>query len=371
MDYKYEIITEYFAIDEGSGISLQLNLIKWNDNEPKYDLRRWKDGKPLKGLSLTAASLKELCKGMLSFADRFGIYIPEYETFTSRSEKNEIGNIDILPEHPEHTDRSPKIEDAIEDGTIRNYLLRNGIKTVDELIRASEDGSIRNLKGFTKNKEKKIREVLENLANLDERICDEEVSRPMFADMNDQYSELSIYALQLFTKRRKELEKLKDSGYTKIGSLNGIPESSLERIIGKNKMELFYELERKLSNKPEIIITSLWDQEIDTRNGMAAVKRSEGQTLKEIADLEGLSRERIRQMVLNFFAGQEPFLRTIEDKLEREEDKKVALMIMFPEKIHRHLFSLWKRLFGTGDSEEIEGSGKEEKGQISLFDYLE
>ena len=50
MEYTYKKITNYITVTEENGYTIELNLIKWNNNDPKYDLRRWKDGKPLKGI---------------------------------------------------------------------------------------------------------------------------------------------------------------------------------------------------------------------------------------------------------------------------------------------------------------------------------
>ncbi len=45
-----------------SGWTKELNLVSWNDKEPKYDLRDWSPDhtKMGKGLTLTAEELKEL-----------------------------------------------------------------------------------------------------------------------------------------------------------------------------------------------------------------------------------------------------------------------------------------------------------------------
>lgn len=41
-DFKFEIIKEIGVLSEGSkGWRKELNLVSWNDAEPKYDLRDW------------------------------------------------------------------------------------------------------------------------------------------------------------------------------------------------------------------------------------------------------------------------------------------------------------------------------------------
>ena len=41
-EIKYEIVKHIAVLSEGSkGWQKELNLISWNDKEPKYDIREW------------------------------------------------------------------------------------------------------------------------------------------------------------------------------------------------------------------------------------------------------------------------------------------------------------------------------------------
>ena len=66
-EFTYEV-TERIAVlsTNARGWERQLNLISWNDHEPKYDIRDWSpDGSRMaKGISLTEEELKTL-KGIL------------------------------------------------------------------------------------------------------------------------------------------------------------------------------------------------------------------------------------------------------------------------------------------------------------------
>ena len=56
-DFSFEIIEECGVISEGSkGWQTELNIVKWGDNEPKFDIRPWSPDhtKMGKGISLTA-----------------------------------------------------------------------------------------------------------------------------------------------------------------------------------------------------------------------------------------------------------------------------------------------------------------------------
>ena len=62
-DFKYEIIKEIGIISERKGgWSKQLNLISWNDAEPKYDIQDWSPNREKmgKGISLSASELQTL-----------------------------------------------------------------------------------------------------------------------------------------------------------------------------------------------------------------------------------------------------------------------------------------------------------------------
>jgi hypothetical protein len=65
-EIKFEIIKKIGLLSStASGWSKQLNLISWNDREPKYDIREWSpDGEKMgKGVTLSKdelVALKEL-----------------------------------------------------------------------------------------------------------------------------------------------------------------------------------------------------------------------------------------------------------------------------------------------------------------------
>jgi len=62
-EIKYEIIQNIGVLTtSASGWSKELNLISWNDRDPKYDLRDWSADhtKMGKGVTLTAEELSAL-----------------------------------------------------------------------------------------------------------------------------------------------------------------------------------------------------------------------------------------------------------------------------------------------------------------------
>ncbi|RHW66617.1 hypothetical protein DZC34_01240 [Clostridium botulinum] len=62
-DIKFEIIKGLGIVSESpKGWKKELNLISWNEKEPKYDLRDWnpEHKKMGKGITLSAEELKNL-----------------------------------------------------------------------------------------------------------------------------------------------------------------------------------------------------------------------------------------------------------------------------------------------------------------------
>jgi hypothetical protein len=62
-EIKYEIINKVGVLStSASGWSKELNLISWNDRDPKYDLRDWSadHSKMGKGVTLSAEELSAL-----------------------------------------------------------------------------------------------------------------------------------------------------------------------------------------------------------------------------------------------------------------------------------------------------------------------
>lgn len=64
-EFKYEIVKELGVIAEGSrGWTKELNLVSWNDKDPKFDIRDWAPDheKMGKGVSLTEEEMLTLVK---------------------------------------------------------------------------------------------------------------------------------------------------------------------------------------------------------------------------------------------------------------------------------------------------------------------
>ncbi len=69
VDFRYEVTEKIAVLSESSkGWTKELNLISWNDREPKYDIREWSpDGTKMgKGITLSDEEVAVLKKALNS-----------------------------------------------------------------------------------------------------------------------------------------------------------------------------------------------------------------------------------------------------------------------------------------------------------------
>ena len=56
-DIKFEIVKRIGIISSYSSKSLEFNIVKWNSNEEKYDVRKWEKSSPKKGIVFSYSEL--------------------------------------------------------------------------------------------------------------------------------------------------------------------------------------------------------------------------------------------------------------------------------------------------------------------------
>lgn len=64
-DFKFEVVKHLAELSRNKNTSKELNLVSFNGDEPKYDLRNWQnpdseDARMLKGITLTKDELIKL-----------------------------------------------------------------------------------------------------------------------------------------------------------------------------------------------------------------------------------------------------------------------------------------------------------------------
>ena len=76
-EFKYTVNETISELGGNSKYQNVLSIISWNGYEPKYDLRRWKDDAPTKGIALTADEMQKL-KDTLNSIENFEDYLGKY-----------------------------------------------------------------------------------------------------------------------------------------------------------------------------------------------------------------------------------------------------------------------------------------------------
>ena len=72
LDVKYEIIDNIATLSRKGNWALELNIVRWNDGEPKFDIRSWNEDhtKCSKGINLTPGEAQVLVAAMQERLER-------------------------------------------------------------------------------------------------------------------------------------------------------------------------------------------------------------------------------------------------------------------------------------------------------------
>lgn len=62
--FDFEITERIAILSRTGGYSLELNKVAYNGYPAKLDLRKWKDGKPLKGVTLSDDEARSLLEAL-------------------------------------------------------------------------------------------------------------------------------------------------------------------------------------------------------------------------------------------------------------------------------------------------------------------
>ncbi len=61
---KYEIIKKVKVLSQGAVKTKELNIVKWGKFEPMFDIRKWDNGEPGKGIVLTTEEAQALYQAL-------------------------------------------------------------------------------------------------------------------------------------------------------------------------------------------------------------------------------------------------------------------------------------------------------------------
>lgn len=67
-EFSFTVVKEIAVLSESGSRNKELNIVQWGDNEPKYDIRTWNNGRTRagKGITLSLEEVKELKKALNS-----------------------------------------------------------------------------------------------------------------------------------------------------------------------------------------------------------------------------------------------------------------------------------------------------------------
>ena len=129
---EYTVIRDIAVISDNGYETIELKYMQWGKNTPKYDLRKWKDGNPLRGVTLSGEEAKSLTKVLLHEL---------YENIIENSIADEDDSNDESPEEDFEYDENDEADDEKneydenEEGVqaigVRTFFVRKSMEECD------------------------------------------------------------------------------------------------------------------------------------------------------------------------------------------------------------------------------------------------
>ena len=253
-------------------------------------------------------------------------YIKKHDVYRIRNvgrktakEILEIANMDLSESCPKDDKSISSVFGERKYGFFVQYCKENGINSVEELSGFDWDFLL-TLPGVGLTK---VNYVIKKY----EKYCKESGLKPqfeaiqnnanqlMFSYINDQLAELPIVFLEVFKISSKAINRMQYYGYQTVGALENIPIGKLTRIVGRNHIDSFIEIEPFLYNNLVGLFETILVQQSGTNDYDMTLLRSKGLTLQEIGERYGVSRERIRQLISKYLLYLKYFMKPISDFL--------------------------------------------------------
>ncbi|WP_430886147.1 helix-hairpin-helix domain-containing protein [Fusibacter sp. JL216-2] len=184
------------------------------------------------------------------------------------------------------------------------YCLSKGIITMGDL-ESFDFGSIQNLRGIGERKYTKImseyKKFIEDEIDENHVLKISSTPKSKFENVNVQNRNLSIEALNILGIGNRTINKLMQSGYKSIADLVEMSESTLKELLRKPNVEKLYLTIDLLKYSLVDLTNQILENEKGSSEYEIFLNRAHGFTLKDIAEDEGVTRERIRQKEAKFF----------------------------------------------------------------------
>lgn len=235
--------------------------------------------------------------GKLQFIKHIGVAgEEEIKNAIKNSEKREKQNVQQDAVHEKN-----RIDEVFSENIFtlfRDYCRSKGIETVDQINEISVDEVI-NLKGLGQVKVKRL------LAKIEEEglVLGQKNKRKEvypFKKIHSTNKILSIEILFSFGISRQVIRALNFAGIKTLRDLKKQTETSLLHILDKKRYAYLLEI-KEVFEKPlkEVVALNISKHE-NERGFEFYLDRAEGKTLQIIADENGLTRERVRQICVKF-----------------------------------------------------------------------
>lgn len=221
------------------------------------------------------------------------------------------------------TCQESKIEDIYAENKYTlfvNYCRNNGIEYMSDL-EGFDFNELYSVRGIGEGKIKAVASKYEKyIRNKSEAIS---ISKPqknttvetMFACIHPQLMNINIDFLSSLGITSKPISNLIVNGYTKIGDIAGISVKILQNITGKWNFNKFKTIEDELKKPLFEIFEDVLSEPSQAKYSCIYIKRAHGCTLQKIGNKYRLSREGVRQIVIEFNAHLDPFMKIITNLL--------------------------------------------------------
>lgn len=216
-----------------------------------------------------------------------------------------------------------KIEDMYAENKYNlfvNYCRNNSIEYMSDLegfdfnelygVRGIGEGKI---KAIVSKYEKYIRNKSEVISVSETQ--ENTTAKTMFACIHPQLMNINIDFLSGLEITSKPIFNLIANGYTKIGDIASIPVKTLQNITGKWNFNKFKTIEDELKKSLFEIFENVLSDPSQTRYSCIYIRRAHGCTLQKIGNKHRLSREGVRQIIIEFNTRLDPFMKAITDLL--------------------------------------------------------
>lgn len=204
----------------------------------------------------------------------------------------------------------------------KNCLISAGLNTLQEVSFFLHNDDLTSIPNLGLGTQVEILGVLSHLTQVDVESVDY-ANMPSTAELlviDASNASLNIMALNALGVSTSCINKLSEAGYLTIGSLDGIGQNTIARIVGKNKIDAVFTELLKFS----VPITEVANYALESlktqRNFEIYLQIASGLNLQQTGKIIGMTRSRVQQIERKVFFLLEHFSFSIFHKLLKKSD---------------------------------------------------